>query len=355
MRPGKVRANSSIILSNTSRDSASHVAHHDLHKQRLDFKRHLRNYDKRVMTTATMTTDGGKMVTFTWGSQDSAPTEGPVTQVASADVRVAESSPVPAASTSVSGEVATTATATLGTFSDSCCYANEGSAGPGFGHRTEPVPNANADAYIGNLGGPPGSTSCGTNMKKIEPSELHSYKYTLDFVNSDNAKPMRMWVWNKSGCDGKPQGGFNAPFNNSLEGTYLDFTITPTAHQLVAFDENSIINWSRACNINKNDGSPDCTRGEGSFGDLRNNPKDQPNIFGHGDVDVSSIDMVNGVPEQMTVKYVDGEHPNCSGQNVTALDKRTNNYVSASQPGGLGIQCVPGPMHFTVTMSFPPS
>ena len=189
------------------------------------------------------------------------------------------------------------------------------SAGKGFGGITEPVDDGNQDHYIGNVGIPYGS-----NMILIDESERSNYKYTLTLTNIHKAETTYI-IWNKSGIDGQPQSGMGLEPN-------LKFTVSPKRSQVVAFDENTQISFSRDCPRNKLGGNlPDCTWGEADFGDLRNG--------GWSGYDCSSIPNTKG--------NVDYCKMSCEGAKTSSHEY--NSFTDASQTNAGG-SLAPGPAAF---------
>lgn len=185
----------------------------------------------------------------------------------------------------------------------------------GFGGISEPVDDGNQDHYIGNVGIPYGS-----NMILIDESERSNYKYTLTLTNINNADTTYI-VWNKSGKDGQPQSGMGLEPN-------LKFTVSPRKAQVIAFDENSQISFSRDCERNKLGGNlPDCTWGEADFGDLRNG--------GWSGYDCSSIPNTKG--------NVDYCKMSCEGAKTSSHEY--NSFTDASQTNAGG-SLAPGPVAF---------
>lgn len=185
----------------------------------------------------------------------------------------------------------------------------------GFGGQSDPVDDGNQDHYIGNVGIPYGS-----NMIIVDESEKGNYKYTLTLSNIDNAETTYI-IWNKSGKDGQPQSGMGLEPN-------LKFTVGPKKSQVIAFDENSQISFSRDCERNKLGGNlPDCTWGEADFGDLRNG--------GWSGYDCSSIPNSKG--------NVDYCKMSCEGGKTSSQD--SNSFTDASQTNAGG-SLAPGPVAF---------
>lgn len=184
-----------------------------------------------------------------------------------------------------------------------------------FGDRTDPIDDGNQDHYIGNVGRPYGS-----NMILIDESERRHYKYTITLTNIEDA-PTKYILWNKSGKDGRPQSGMGSEPN-------LKFTIGAQESQVIAFDENSQVSFSRDCERNVLGGNlPDCTWGEADFGDLRNG--------GWSGYDCSSIPNSQGNVGHCRIS--------CEGAK-TSSDKE-NSFVSAAQTNAGG-SLAPGPVAF---------
>lgn len=185
----------------------------------------------------------------------------------------------------------------------------------GFGGISEPVDDGNQDHYIGNVGIPYGS-----NMILIDESEKGNHKYTLTLTNINNADTTYI-VWNKSGKDGQPQSGMGLEPN-------LKFTVSPRQAQVIAFDENSQVSFSRDCPRNQLGGNlPDCTWGEADFGDLRNG--------GWSGYDCSSIPNSKG--------NVDYCKMSCEGAKTSSHDYNSFTDVSQTNAGG---SLAPGPVAF---------
>ena len=188
-------------------------------------------------------------------------------------------------------------------------------SGKGFGGRTEPVDDGNQDHYIGNVGNPYGS-----NMILVDESERGSYKYTLTLKNIDDSETTYI-IWNKSGRDGQPQSGMGQEPN-------LKFTLGGHGSQVIAFDENSEVSFSRDCERNKLGGYlPDCTWGEADFGDLRNG--------GWSGYDCSSIPNSKG--------NVDYCKMSCEGAKTSSHEGNMFTDVSQTNAGG---SLAPGPVAF---------
>lgn len=185
----------------------------------------------------------------------------------------------------------------------------------GFGGISEPVDDGNQDHYIGNVGIPYGS-----NMILIDESEKDNHKYTLTLTNINNVDTTYI-VWNKSGKDGQPQSGMGLKPN-------LKFTVSPRNAQVIAFDENSQVSFSRDCERNQLGGNiPDCTWGEADFGDLRNG--------GWSGYDCSSIPNSKG--------NVDHCKMSCEGAKTSSQDYNSFTDVSQTNAGG---SLAPGPVAF---------
>jgi hypothetical protein len=184
-----------------------------------------------------------------------------------------------------------------------------------FGGRTEPIDTRDHDGYIGNVGIPYGS-----NMLLVDESERDDYKYTITLTNVDET-PNTYIVWNKSGRDGRPQSGMGDEPN-------LRFTLGGKESQVIAFDENSQVAFSRDCQRNKLQGNlPDCTWGEADFGDLRNGA--------WSGYDCSSIPNTRG-----NVDYCKIE---CEGAKTSS--HLFNSFTSAAQTNAGGA-LAPGPAAF---------
>ena len=184
-----------------------------------------------------------------------------------------------------------------------------------FGGISEPVDDGNQDHYIGNVGIPYGS-----NMILIDESEKSNYKYTLTLTNINKADTTYI-VWNKSGSDGLPQSGMGLPPN-------LKFTVSPRKAQVIAFDENSQISFSRDCKRNEQGGNlPDCTWGEADFGDLRNG--------GWSGYDCSSIPNSQGNVDYCKIS--------CEGAKTSSHEYNSFTDVSQTNAGG---SLAPGPVAF---------
>lgn len=184
-----------------------------------------------------------------------------------------------------------------------------------FGGISEPVDDGNQDHYIGNVGIPYGS-----NMFFIDESERSNYKYTLTLTNIHN-KDTTYIIWNKSGRDGQPQSGMGQEPN-------LKFTLSPRKAQVIAFDENTQISFSRDCERNERGGNlPDCTWGEADFGDLRNG--------GWSGYDCSSIPNTKGNVDYCKIS--------CEGAKTSSHDYNSFTDVSQTNAGG---SKPPGPVAF---------
>lgn len=187
----------------------------------------------------------------------------------------------------------------------------------GFGYRTDPVDDGNQDHYIGNVGRPYGS-----NMILIDESEKASYNYTMIITNIEDTETTYI-VWNKSGKDGRPQSGMGSEPN-------LRFTLGARKSQVIAFDENSQVAFSRDCERNQLGGNlPDCTWGEADFGDLRND--------GWSGYDCSSIQNSKGNVGHCKIS--------CDGAKTSS--NLGNSFISASQTNAGG-SLAPGPVAFYV-------
>jgi hypothetical protein len=185
----------------------------------------------------------------------------------------------------------------------------------GFGDRSDPVDDGNQDHYIGNVGRPYGS-----NMIFIDESEKGGYKYTMTITNIEDAETNYI-VWNKSGKDGRPQSGMGSEPN-------LKFTLGARKSQMIAFDENSQVAFSRDCERNKLGGNlPDCTWGEADFGDLRNG--------GWSGYDCSSIQNSKGNVGHCKIS--------CDGAKTSSNLENSFTHVSQTNAGGA---LAPGPVAF---------
>lgn len=210
------------------------------------------------------------------------------------------STPTPSATTSSTAA----SSAASNPNSNSILHQPSGCPATGFGGRTTPVPGSNVDTYIGNVGSP-----YGCNMRLV--SSADSYDYTNTFQNGGSA-PLSIIIWNKAGDPAKGQlanqGQSSAPV--------LAFLLPAGASQIVAFDANSQVAWSRDCDRNGN-GSPDCTWGEGDFGNVSNK--------GWSGYDVSSIQNSKGNVEDMCIT----SSPRNAGLESS---NRKNNWVKDDQP-----------------------
>jgi hypothetical protein len=184
-----------------------------------------------------------------------------------------------------------------------------------FGGRTEPIDKLDHDGYIGNVGDPYGS-----NMLLVDESEISDYKYTIKITNIHDTDETYI-VWNKSGRDGRPQSGM------SLEPN-LKFTLGSGKCQVIAFDENSQVAFSRDCPRNKLQGNlPDCTWGEANFGDLRTG--------GWSGYDCSSIPNTRGNVEHCKIE--------CEGAKTSS---HLGNLWTDPKQSNAGGDLAPGPAAF---------
>jgi hypothetical protein len=233
----------------------------------------------------------------------------------------------PAPTTSAAEEAQTPAPATTSAAAPSSSAApapssssSSSSSGPtdddgfslaGFGGRTAAVANGNVDQYKGNVGSPWGS-----NMQTVDSSVADKYKYTNEF-KSEASSDIIVVIWNKSGPDGAPNSGQFSP-------PAVSFTLSPGASQFVAFDENSQVAWCHDSGKKTQWGAYDCTFGEADFGNESNNQ--------WSGYDVSSIQNSGGNNSPMTITCPKGQTSSNSG----------NNYISDTQPGGIGGNLAPG-------------
>ncbi|MCJ1428467.1 hypothetical protein MMC29_006377 [Sticta canariensis] len=186
---------------------------------------------------------------------------------------------------------------------------------PSFGSITAPVDNGNKDQYIGNVGQPYGS-----NMKIVGESDNCDCKYSIKFINNGGAS-MEAIVWNKSGKDGQPQSGMGSEPN-------LKIPLGVGESQLVCFDENSQVSFSRNCKRNSVSNIPDCTWGEADFGDLRNGA--------WSGYDVSSIPNSAGNTENLTITCPKAK--TSSQQENSFTDASQEDAGGAVAPGSMAIQ-----------------
>ncbi|KAI9808550.1 MAG: hypothetical protein M1825_003699 [Sarcosagium campestre] len=185
----------------------------------------------------------------------------------------------------------------------------------GFGERTQSVANGNVDQYKGNVGIPYGS-----NIVLVKDDK--NYKYTADFTNK-RGEPITIAVWNKAGPDGRPNSGaYLAPA--------LRVPLADGETKTVAFDKNSQVAWAEE-GVKTAWGAHGNTWGEADFANESNNE--------WSGYDVSSIQSVSGNTYHMTITCDDG---------ATSSNKG-NGYTSDTQPGGIGGNLAPGPVHLRVT------
>ena len=185
-----------------------------------------------------------------------------------------------------------------------------------FGGRTDPIVNGNVNEYIGNVGKPYGS-----NMAKVDESDIGSCKYSIKFVNN-RGNSLSVIVWNKSGKDGKPLSGMSSTPN-------LSFPLATGESQVVCFDENSQVGFAPDCKRNPLQGNtPDCTWGEADFGNISNG--------GWSGYDVSSIPNSAGNVENLTISCPGGE----------TSSQASNSFTSAAQTNAGG-SLAPGPAPIT--------
>ncbi|KAI4122204.1 MAG: hypothetical protein LQ347_006586 [Umbilicaria vellea] len=142
-------------------------------------------------------------------------------------------------------------------------------------------------------------------------SSADSYDYTNTFRNAASA-PLTIIIWNKAGDPAKGQG----PNQGQSSAPTLGFTLAAGASQTVAFDSNSQVAWSRNCDRRGDNGAPDCTWGEGDFGNASNQ--------GWTGYDVSSIQNSHGNSEAMCITSA----PHNAGLESSNLK---NNWVTPDQ------------------------
>jgi len=182
----------------------------------------------------------------------------------------------------------------------------------GFGQRTTAVVGATVDEYKGNVGNPHGS-----NMQLVDANKAHLYKYKTKF-EAPGPETIKVVVWNKSGPDGRPNSGQFLP-------APLNFDLGPGHPKYVVFDENSQVAWCHDTGKKTAWGAYDCTFGEADFGNESNGA--------WSGADVSSIQNTAGNSMAMTINCPNGEQSS----------NLANNYVSDTQPGGIGCNIAPGP------------
>lgn len=134
------------------------------------------------------------------------------------------------------------------------------------------------------------------------------YDYTNTFQNS-GTQPLTLIIWNKAAASGPNAGQSSTP--------NLGFVLAPGASQVVAFDANSQVGWSRDCARRSDDNAPDCTWGEGDFGNESNK--------GWSGYDVSSIQNGAGNTEKMCIT---SSKKNGGAESSNAK----NNWYAADQP-----------------------
>ena len=158
-------------------------------------------------------------------------------------------------------------------------------------------------------------------MKLVDAPD--GYDYTNTFTNS-GAASINVIIWNKAGDQSKGQG----PNGGQSATPNLGFTLAAGASRTVAFDANSQVAWSRDCARRSDNNSPDCTWGEGDFGNVSNG--------GWSGYDVSSIQNSRGNDEAMCITS--------SKQNAgKESSNRVNNWVAADQANqGAGGNIPPG-------------
>ena len=241
----------------------------------------------------------------------------------------AAASSASAASPSVASPSASTSSATsssgTGYGSPSVIYQPSGCPTTGFGGGSGAVSSRDVDTYVGNVGSP-----YGCNMKLV--SSADGYTYTNTYHNN-NQSPITIIIWNKSGDKSKGQG----PNAGQSSTPTLGFTLAAGASQIVAFDANSQVAWSRDCTRRSDDGAPDCTWGEGDFGNVSNQ--------GWSGYDVSSIQNSAGNNEAMCITS--------SAQNAGLESSNLkNNWVAtdqANQGAGGSIPPEANPVRLTTT------
>ncbi|SLM39184.1 hypothetical protein LPUS_09674 [Lasallia pustulata] len=241
----------------------------------------------------------------------------------------AAASSASAASSSVASPSASTSSATsssgTGYGSPSVIYQPTGCPATGFSASKRAVSSRNVDTYVGNVGSP-----YGCNMKLV--SSADGYTYTNTYRNNNQA-PITIIIWNKSGDQSKGQG----PNAGQSSLPTLGFTLAAGASQTVAFDENSQVAWSRDCTRRSDDNAPDCTWGEGDFGNVSNG--------GWSGYDVSSIQNSAGNNEAMCITSI-AKNGGLESSNLE------NNWVAANQANqGAGGSIPPeaNPVRLTTT------
>ena len=145
-------------------------------------------------------------------------------------------------------------------------------------------------------------------------STVDGYTYTNTFQNTGSSS-MDIIIWNKAGNPSLPAPGNGANAGQSNPPN-LGFTLPAGASQIVAFDANSQVAWSQDCSRNSDDGAPDCTWGEGDFGNASNE--------GWSGYDVSLIQNSAGNNLAMSITS--------SAQNAGQASSNTeNDWTSADQ------------------------
>ena len=220
-----------------------------------------------------MTTDGGQVVTFTWGNPASGFTPAPTFHDALVTSFVVESSTAPAPTPSSSTEAlpvpssASSAPLSLvvepaGEFGSSMegSISNEyASSHQDFGGNT--APNYAPDVqYIGNVGKPYGS-----NMLYISEESIKKYPWTNTF-NNNGKDAITVRVWNKAWCDNSDCTHTVTPLGGQGGIPNLLFKLPPGQSKTVAFAKNTEMAWSQDCPLSSQDGATECTWGEATFG-----------------------------------------------------------------------------------------